>query len=290
MGRSTARATRCCTGAWRSRSSSTRRAMPRPGKRPRRACSARPARREDGRTGHGHPHETPAALLSVAPQLPLAVTPIVDRAISKQPDERFATMHEVIAALEPLAAPLVPAWASSNPLALAPPSRPRPVDPFAQTQAGHETGKGVASDRARTTARPRQAPGVHGASRSGRLSPLPASPPSPIHPPPLVLRYVEAMGRARCVTMPPGGRYRELVAILRGSPMVETRTTDRAWLKTAVLHHLAQQVVRRPGPKARAPLSWGCRALLTLPSGAAGAAFVRAAARVRIGRDCRDRS
>lgn len=72
----------------------------------------------------------------------------------------------------------------------------------------------------------------------------------------IVTRYAEAMGRARGVTMdlgdervrhgfrerfarqdPRGGRYWELVAILRDSPMVDTRTKDWAWLKTAVLHH-----------------------------------------------------
>lgn len=100
--------------------------------------------------------ETPPALLSIAPHLPLAVTQVVDRAISRQADDRLPSMHDIVAALDPFAAALVPAGASSNPLPLAPVSRPRVVDPFAETQAGHETGKAVASDRRGTTMRPRR--------------------------------------------------------------------------------------------------------------------------------------
>ena len=38
---------------------------------------------------------------------------------------------------------------------------------------------------------------------------------------------------------PRGGRYWELVAVLKGAPMVETRVKDWAWIKSAALHHFA---------------------------------------------------
>ena len=78
----------------------------------------------------------------------------------------------------------------------------------------------------------------------------------------IVHRYAEAMTTARGVPFDPsderirrgfrerferqdprGGRYWELVAILKGAPMVETRVKDWVWIKSAVLHHFAE---RRP--------------------------------------------
>lgn len=74
----------------------------------------------------------------------------------------------------------------------------------------------------------------------------------------IVHAYAEAMGRARGTTIdvddpkvrrgfrdrferqdPRGGRYWELVAVLRGAPMIETRAKDWEWIKRAVLHHFA---------------------------------------------------
>ena len=74
----------------------------------------------------------------------------------------------------------------------------------------------------------------------------------------IVHAYAEAMGRARGAAIdvadpkvrrgfrerferqdPRGGRYWELVAVLRGAPMIETRAKDWAWIKAAVLHHFA---------------------------------------------------
>ncbi len=75
---------------------------------------------------------------------------------------------------------------------------------------------------------------------------------------PIVFRYAEAMTRARGAVFDPsdervrrgfrerferqdprGGRYWELVAILKGAPMVETRVKDWAWLRRAFIHHFA---------------------------------------------------
>jgi DNA-binding transcriptional MerR regulator len=74
----------------------------------------------------------------------------------------------------------------------------------------------------------------------------------------VVVRYALAMGAAQGKAIdledpnvrrgfrerfarqdPRGGRYWELVAVLRGSPMVQTRVDDWKWIGAAVLHHLA---------------------------------------------------
>jgi len=92
-------------------------------------------------------------LLTVAPQLPLAVTQVIDRALSRDASNRYAAMEDVILALEAHAAPFVPPSVASNPVLSARPSGPRAIDPYARTQARAETAKGVATDRAQTTHR-----------------------------------------------------------------------------------------------------------------------------------------
>jgi tetratricopeptide (TPR) repeat protein len=108
--------------------------------------------------------EPAPALMTVAPELPLSVTQAIDRTLAKRPEDRFASMLELVAALDPDAAPHVSSALSSNPLPMSKPSG-RVVDPFAETQARQETGKAVAADRG-TTTRPR---------RRGRSWVLPAA-------------------------------------------------------------------------------------------------------------------
>ena len=55
----------------------------------------------------------PAPLLALLPSLPPAVDAAIHRALAKLPEERFETMHELIAAIEPFAA--VPAAHTSGP-------------------------------------------------------------------------------------------------------------------------------------------------------------------------------
>jgi len=97
--------------------------------------------------------EPPPALLTVAPELPLAVTQAVDRALSKRPDDRFPSMDDLVAELDAFAAPVVPPSPNSNPAMSARPSGRRLVDAYADTQARPETGKALAADRAGTTVR-----------------------------------------------------------------------------------------------------------------------------------------
>ncbi|MFN0056392.1 MAG: serine/threonine protein kinase, partial [Planctomycetales bacterium] len=49
-----------------------------------------------------HVHERPPKLAKVAPELPRALTAIVERLLKKHPDERFQTAHEVLDALREL--------------------------------------------------------------------------------------------------------------------------------------------------------------------------------------------
>jgi serine/threonine-protein kinase len=100
--------------------------------------------------------EPPPPLLVLAPELPLEVTQVIERALSKLPGDRYASMEDVILALEPHAAPFVPPSVASNPVLSARPSAPRAVNPYAQTQARVErveTAKGVATDRVPTAPR-----------------------------------------------------------------------------------------------------------------------------------------
>jgi eukaryotic-like serine/threonine-protein kinase len=95
--------------------------------------------------------ETPPPLLTAAPQLPLAVTQAIDRALSKRPDDRYPSMDDLVAELDGFAAPVVPAGPNSNPSLSNRPSGRRAVDAFAPTQTRPETGKALATDRAGTT-------------------------------------------------------------------------------------------------------------------------------------------
>jgi eukaryotic-like serine/threonine-protein kinase len=97
--------------------------------------------------------EQPPPLLTVAPQLPQAVTQAIDRALSKRPDDRYPSMDDLVAELDGLAAPVVPAGPTSGPSLSNRPSGRRSVDAFAPTQARPETGKALAADRGGTTVR-----------------------------------------------------------------------------------------------------------------------------------------
>ncbi|HCO24166.1 MAG TPA: hypothetical protein DIT97_14390, partial [Gimesia maris] len=50
-----------------------------------------------------HREQTPKSIAEIAPKVPAEVVAIVEKMMAKQPDDRFQTMKEVSAALEPFA-------------------------------------------------------------------------------------------------------------------------------------------------------------------------------------------
>ncbi len=88
--------------------------------------------------------EIPAPLAQSAPEVPALVAQVIDRALSYSREDRFESMQEIIALLEPLAAPTLPASLSTP---SAQPTGPSRVDRLGRAAATRETTKAVTSDQ-----------------------------------------------------------------------------------------------------------------------------------------------
>ena len=87
--------------------------------------------------------EVPVPLAQSAPEVPSVVAQTIDRALSYRPEDRFDSMQEIIAFLEPLAAQAI---SSSRSQENARPPPPHRIDPFGRTEVSPETAKALASD------------------------------------------------------------------------------------------------------------------------------------------------